>query len=52
MGACQGRICGAAAQTFFGWDAAQSQPRPPFSPARIATLIAASDDRHDSESAR
>ncbi|SEA95141.1 FAD-dependent oxidoreductase [Paraburkholderia sartisoli] len=49
MGACQGRICGAAAQTFFDWDAAQSQPRPPFSPARIATLIAAGDD---SESTR
>ncbi|CAG4895323.1 NAD(P)/FAD-dependent oxidoreductase [Paraburkholderia saeva] len=41
MGACQGRICGAAAQSWFGWDAAQ--PRPPFSPAQIATLIAASE---------
>lgn len=40
MGACQGRICGAACATYFGWDAAP--PRPPFSPARIATLIAAS----------
>jgi NADPH-dependent 2,4-dienoyl-CoA reductase/sulfur reductase-like enzyme len=41
MGACQGRVCGTAAQTWFGWDAVQ--PRPPFSPAQIATLIAASE---------
>jgi NADPH-dependent 2,4-dienoyl-CoA reductase/sulfur reductase-like enzyme len=39
MGACQGRICVAAAQTYFGWDAAQ--PRPPFSPAQIGTLMTA-----------
>ncbi|GAB2893957.1 FAD-dependent oxidoreductase [Paraburkholderia jirisanensis] len=39
MGACQGRICGTAAAVYFGWDAAQ--PRPPFSPAQIATLIEA-----------
>lgn len=36
MGACQGRVCATAAQTLFGWD--PPQPRPPFSPARIATL--------------
>ncbi|WP_296255477.1 MULTISPECIES: NAD(P)/FAD-dependent oxidoreductase [unclassified Pseudomonas] len=36
MGACQGRICATAAQTLFGWEAPQL--RPPFSPARIATL--------------
>jgi D-hydroxyproline dehydrogenase subunit alpha len=41
MGACQGRICGAAASTYFGWPAAQ--PRPPFNPAQIATLIAAGE---------
>ncbi len=41
MGACQGRICGAAASTYFGWPAAQ--PRPPFHPAQIATLIAAGE---------
>ena len=41
MGACQGRICGAAASTFFGWPAAQ--PRPPFHPAQIATLIEAGE---------
>jgi len=38
MGACQGRVCGAAAQTCFGWDVAQ--PRPPFGPAQIGTLMA------------
>jgi NADPH-dependent 2,4-dienoyl-CoA reductase/sulfur reductase-like enzyme len=39
MGACQGRICGAAANLYFGWRAAA--PRPPFSPAQIGTLMAA-----------
>jgi NADPH-dependent 2,4-dienoyl-CoA reductase/sulfur reductase-like enzyme len=37
MGACQGRICGTAASVYFGWPAAA--PRPPFSPAQIATLM-------------
>lgn len=37
MGACQGRICGAAANLYFGWPAAA--PRPPFSPAQIGTLM-------------
>lgn len=37
MGACQGRICGAAANTLFGWQ--PPAPRPPFSPARIGTLL-------------
>jgi NADPH-dependent 2,4-dienoyl-CoA reductase/sulfur reductase-like enzyme len=41
MGACQGRVCGAAAATYFGWDA--GAPREPFSPARIGTLIAAGE---------
>ncbi|AVK08672.1 MULTISPECIES: NAD(P)/FAD-dependent oxidoreductase [Pseudomonas aeruginosa group] len=36
MGACQGRICGAAAQFLFGWT--PPAPRPPFSPARLETL--------------
>jgi NADPH-dependent 2,4-dienoyl-CoA reductase/sulfur reductase-like enzyme len=44
MGACQGRICGAAAQTYFGWSptggADVGARRPPFSPARISTLMA------------
>jgi D-hydroxyproline dehydrogenase subunit alpha len=39
MGACQGRICGTAASTYFGWETAL--PRPPFNPARIATLMVA-----------
>ena len=42
MGACQGRICGTAAALYFGWDAAL--PRPPFSPAQIATLIEAAPE--------
>jgi NADPH-dependent 2,4-dienoyl-CoA reductase/sulfur reductase-like enzyme len=40
MGACQGRVCGLAASVYFGWPSAT--PRPPFSPAQIGTLIAAS----------
>lgn len=36
MGACQGRVCGAAAQFLFGW--APPAPRPPLSPVRIETL--------------
>ncbi|MFY1667128.1 FAD-dependent oxidoreductase [Pseudomonas sp. Pseu.R1] len=36
MGACQGRICATAAQTLFGWE--PPPLRPPFSPARVATL--------------
>jgi NADPH-dependent 2,4-dienoyl-CoA reductase/sulfur reductase-like enzyme len=36
MGACQGRVCGDATQFLFGWT--PPVPRPPLSPARIATL--------------
>ena len=44
MGACQGRVCGDAAQFLFGWT--PPAPRPPLSPARIATLagLAGPDD--------
>ncbi|AOJ07676.1 NAD(P)/FAD-dependent oxidoreductase [Burkholderia mayonis] len=42
MGVCQGRVCGAAAHAYFGWD--DAPPRPPFSPARIDTLLVATDD--------
>jgi NADPH-dependent 2,4-dienoyl-CoA reductase/sulfur reductase-like enzyme len=42
MGACQGRICGAATQQLFGWTPAP--PRQLLAPARIATLAAACDD--------
>lgn len=37
MGACQGRVCGAAAQFLYGWT--PPAPRPPLSPARISTLL-------------
>ncbi|SFP79263.1 FAD/NAD(P)-binding oxidoreductase [Variovorax sp. 770b2] len=36
MGACQGRVCGDAAQFLFGWT--PPAPRPPLSPVRISTL--------------
>ncbi|RIX76906.1 NAD(P)/FAD-dependent oxidoreductase [Acidovorax cavernicola] len=44
MGACQGRVCGDAAQFLFGWT--PPAPRPPLVPVRIATLagLAASGD--------
>jgi NADPH-dependent 2,4-dienoyl-CoA reductase/sulfur reductase-like enzyme len=41
MGPCQGRVCGAAASAYFGWDV--GAPHEPFSPARIETLIKAGD---------
>ena len=44
MGACQGRVCGAAAQALFGWQ--PPAPRPPFSPARIDTLLQLGDEPH------
>ncbi|VWB07523.1 NAD(P)/FAD-dependent oxidoreductase [Burkholderia lata] len=37
MGACQGRVCGAAAQTLFGWT--PPIPRTPLVPARVGTLM-------------
>lgn len=37
MGPCQGKICGEAAAFCFGWP--RNGQRPPFSPARIGTLI-------------
>ena len=39
MGPCQGKICGEAAAFCFGWT--QNGQRPPFSPARIDTLLQA-----------
>ncbi|WP_237881504.1 NAD(P)/FAD-dependent oxidoreductase [Pseudomonas sp. PGPR40] len=41
MGACQGRVCGGAVHHLFGWQ--PSVPRPPFSPARIETLMCLDD---------
>jgi NADPH-dependent 2,4-dienoyl-CoA reductase/sulfur reductase-like enzyme len=37
MGACQGRICGAAAKVMLGWGAEST--RPPVLPTRIETLL-------------
>ncbi|MGU7772122.1 FAD-dependent oxidoreductase [Burkholderia sp. MR1-5-21] len=37
MGACQGRVCGAAVQALFGWT--PPVPRPPLVPARVGTLL-------------
>ena len=45
MGACQGRVCGAAAQFIFGWQ--PGAPRPPLSPVRVATLAAATSTQKD-----
>jgi NADPH-dependent 2,4-dienoyl-CoA reductase/sulfur reductase-like enzyme len=36
MGACQGRICGAATKFLFGWE--DSSARPPVFPAAVSTL--------------
>ena len=41
MGACQGRVCGAAAKVLFGWG--MESVRPPVLPARIESLISAAD---------
>ncbi|WP_095145777.1 NAD(P)/FAD-dependent oxidoreductase [Burkholderia contaminans] len=37
MGACRGRVCGAAAQALFGWT--PPVPRTPLVPARVGTLM-------------
>jgi NADPH-dependent 2,4-dienoyl-CoA reductase/sulfur reductase-like enzyme len=37
MGACQGRICGAAARVLLGWG--MDSVRPPLAPARVGSLI-------------
>ncbi len=39
MGACQGRICGAAAQALFGWQV--SGDRPPLFPAAVSAVAVA-----------
>jgi NADPH-dependent 2,4-dienoyl-CoA reductase/sulfur reductase-like enzyme len=41
MGACQGRVCGAAADFLFGWEI--SGTRPPVFPAMVSTLAAGAD---------
>ncbi len=47
MGACQGRICGAATEFLYGWG--QPSVRPPVFPARISTLVADLDATKDFE---
>ncbi len=37
MGACQGRVCGAAVEFIFGWSA--ESVRPPIFPARVESLM-------------
>jgi NADPH-dependent 2,4-dienoyl-CoA reductase/sulfur reductase-like enzyme len=49
MGACQGRVCGAATEFLFGWENATG--RPPVFPAAVSTLAAgtkAFEDVHQS----
>jgi len=41
MGACQGRVCGTAAEFLFGWEI--SGARPPVFPATVSTLAAEAD---------
>ncbi|HTB98247.1 MAG TPA: FAD/NAD(P)-binding oxidoreductase [Terracidiphilus sp.] len=41
MGACQGRVCGAAAEYLYGWQTAGT--RPPVFPAAVSTVAAQSD---------
>jgi hypothetical protein len=41
MGACQGRICGAAAEFLFGWENVSA--RPPIFPAAVSTLASLED---------
>ncbi|MGH9487281.1 MAG: FAD-dependent oxidoreductase [Terriglobales bacterium] len=41
MGACQGRVCGAACEFLLGWSA--PAVRPPISPATVAALAAGAD---------
>lgn len=41
MGACQGRVCGAAASVLLGWqEDGAGASRPPFVPVRVGTLAA------------
>jgi NADPH-dependent 2,4-dienoyl-CoA reductase/sulfur reductase-like enzyme len=42
MGACQGKICGAAASHIFGWPG--PKPKLPITPVRIETLLGPSEE--------
>jgi NADPH-dependent 2,4-dienoyl-CoA reductase/sulfur reductase-like enzyme len=48
MGACQGRICGAALECIFGWSS--DSVRPPILPARVSSLIAPAQSRSSEQS--
>lgn len=48
MGACQGRVCGAAAAFLFGWT--PPPPRPPLFPVRTETLLRMADGASASSS--
>lgn len=50
MGACQGRICGAAAEFLYGWK--HSSMRPPIYPASVSTLAAEIEPVSTSSQAR
>jgi hypothetical protein len=41
MGACQGRVCGAATEFLFDWQ--QTGVRPPIFPARVSVVSAKPD---------
>lgn len=45
MGPCQGRVCGPALGFLFGW--AEDSVRPPVTPARVSTLLAADPPVHE-----
>lgn len=47
MGACQGRICGAAAGFMFGWS--QTAPRVPLCPTRLETLLQLGEAQRDGD---
>jgi hypothetical protein len=42
MGACQGRVCGAATEFLLGWET--TGPRPPVFPAKVGTMADVVDD--------
>jgi len=48
MGACQGKVCGTAAQFLYGWQ--MPEARMPFAVARIGTLACTGDDPPDTGS--
>lgn len=47
MGACQGRVCGSAAEFLFGWE--NRGVRPPIYPTAVSTLAAGMDTMQEQE---